>query len=304
MNGNGTRLRLTGLIVIASLLIIILAMAFIANLLDVSVSPENTSVQQTFPAATELPITEHPTETLTSVSIPSGALTEAPTTAPDVWSALPPVSQDKPGPITNGNRSEYKVALTFDLCQSEGDLAGYDSGIIQVLNETQTHATLFVGGLWMRDHQAETHELAGNPLFELGNHSWSHKDFSAISREDMRQEILLTQQLMFDLLGYQTNLFRLPYGTYSDEALNVINEQGLYIIQWDDVSGDPDPNVTAEAMISWVLQQAQPGSIIIMHANGRGWHTAEALPAIIQSLREQGYELVTVSDLLGLPAYK
>ena len=156
----------------------------------------------------------------------------------------------------------------------------------------------------MQNHQAETLQLGANSLFELGNHSWSHEDFSAITPEEAQQQVLLTQQTMYDLLGYQTNLFRLPYGTYTDEALNVINDQGLYIIQWDDVSGDPDPNIDAEEMTDWVLQQVQPGSIIIMHANGRGWHTAEALPGIIQSLREQGYSLVTVSDLLQIQPYK
>jgi peptidoglycan-N-acetylglucosamine deacetylase len=214
------------------------------------------------------------------------------------------VPENRRGLLTNGNRNENKIALTFDLCESERDLAGYDSKIIQILNKTQTPATLFLGGLWMRDHQAETLELAGNPLFELGNHSWSHTDFSTISRDEMEQQILLTQQTMYDLLGYQTNLFRLPYGTYTDEALNVINDQGLYIIQWDDVSGDPDPNIDAKEMTAWVLQQVQPGSIIIMHANGRGWHTAEALPRIIASLREQGYTPVTVSELLNIKPYK
>jgi peptidoglycan/xylan/chitin deacetylase (PgdA/CDA1 family) len=218
---------------------------------------------------------------------------------------LPPVVKDSHrGLITNGDRSQHKIALTFDVCQSEGDLAGFDASIIQVLNETHTPATFFLGGLWMRDHQAETIELSNNPLFELGNHSWSHKDFSAITNDEMQKEILLTQQFMYDLVGYQTNLFRLPYGTYTDESLNTINDQGLYIIQWDDVSGDPDPNVTAENMTSWVLQQVQPGSIIIMHANGRGWHTAEALPGIIQSLNEQGYSIVTISDLLKIQPYK
>jgi peptidoglycan/xylan/chitin deacetylase (PgdA/CDA1 family) len=120
----------------------------------------------------------------------------------------------------------------------------------------------------------------------------------------MDRQILLTQQTMYDLLGYQTNLFRLPYGTYTEEAIQRINDQGLYIIQWDDVSGDPDPGIDARKMTDWVLQQVQPGSIIIMHANGRGWHTAEALPEIIRSLREQGLTLVTVSELLKIPPYK
>jgi peptidoglycan/xylan/chitin deacetylase (PgdA/CDA1 family) len=156
----------------------------------------------------------------------------------------------------------------------------------------------------MRDHHSETLGLANDPLFELGNHSWSHPDFSAITRDEMKKEILLTQQYMYNILGYQTNLFRLPYGTYNEGALNVIGENGLYTIQWDDVSGDPDPNIDAERMTDWVLQQVQPGSIIIMHANGRGWHTAEALPAIIQAIQQQGYTLVTISDLLKIQPYK
>ena len=120
----------------------------------------------------------------------------------------------------------------------------------------------------------------------------------------MNREIQLTQQYMYYLLGYQTNLFRLPYGTYNEEALNVIGDNGLYAIQWDDVSGDPDPNIDADRMTNWVLQQVRPGSIIIMHANGRGWHTAVALPAIIEAIRQQGYSLVTVSNLLKIQPYK
>jgi peptidoglycan/xylan/chitin deacetylase (PgdA/CDA1 family) len=216
------------------------------------------------------------------------------------WQPLSPLPNSNRGLITNGNQSELNIAFTFDVCQTEGDLAGYDAEIVRILSETQTPATFFLGGLWMRDHQAETLELANNPLFELGNHSWSHLDFSAITPEEMNQEILLTQQYMFDLLGYQTNLFRLPYGTYNDTSLNVINENGLYIIQWNVVSGDPDPNIDAVSMTDWVLQQVNPGSIIIMHANGRGWHTAEALPGIIQALRQSGYIFVTISELLDI----
>jgi peptidoglycan/xylan/chitin deacetylase (PgdA/CDA1 family) len=188
-------------------------------------------------------------------------------TGPAQWTPLNPIQDKYRGLITNGERSELKVALTFDVCQAEGDLAGYDSEIVRVLNETQTPATFFLGGEWMRDHQTETLELAHNPIFELGNHSWSHQDFSTITGDEMKQEILLTQQFMYDLLGYQTNLFRLPYGTYNENALNVIGENGLYIIQWDIVSGDPDPNIDANGMTDWVLQQVQPGSIIIIHSS-------------------------------------
>ena len=236
------------------------------------------------------PVTQSPVSELVMTAIPLRV----------EWQPLHPLPDQNRGLITNGSQTELKVALTFDVCQTEGDLAGYDAEIVRILSETQTPATFFLGGLWMRDHQAETLELASNPLFELGNHSWSHLDFSAITPEEMDKEILLTQQQMFDLLGYQTNLFRLPYGTYNETSLNVINKNGLYIIQWDVVSGDPDPSIDAVSMTDWVLLQVNPGSIIIMHANERGWHTAEALPGIIQALRQSGYTFVTVSELLGI----
>ena len=152
----------------------------------------------------------------------------------------------------------------------------------------------------MKDHKEETIELASYPFFELGNHSWSHPDFAALSSEEITEEIQKTQQQMFNILGYQTHLFRFPFGTYSDTALNTVQTNGLYAIQWDVESGDPDPNIDAPAMIDWVLYQAESGSIIIMHINGRGWHTAEALPTLIETLQSQGYEFVTVSELTGL----
>jgi peptidoglycan/xylan/chitin deacetylase (PgdA/CDA1 family) len=273
------------------------------------------STQNNLPAQSNLMRDENieylPTTTASTISVLQNELPAtpvqfsldtpaAPTSTSLEWSQLPPIPDGYRGLITNGDRSEYKIALTFDACQREGELTGYDAEIIRILNETQTPATFFLGGLWMRDHQTETLELAGNSLFELGNHSWSHADFSLITPDEMRTEILLTQQYMYDLLGYQTSLFRFPYGTYSEDALNVIGESGLYAIQWDDVSGDPDPNIDAPRLTQWVLQQAKPGSIIIMHVNGRGWHTAEALPAIIQTLREEGYTLVKISELLNI----
>ena len=72
----------------------------------------------------------------------------------------------------------------------------------------------------------------------------------------------------------------------------------MRIIQWDVVTGDPDRNVLAADIVDNVRRGAKNGSIVIMHANGRGWHTAEALPQVIDLLRQRGFELVTVSKLL------
>ena len=82
--------------------------------------------------------------------------------------------------------------------------------------------------------------------------------------------------------------------------MSVLAWNGLYTIQWDVETGDPDPNIDAARMNRAVRERVQNGSIIIMHANGRGWHTAEALPEMIEYLQNQGYTLVTVSQLIGL----
>lgn len=225
-----------------------------------------------------------------------------PGTAPARAPALAPVEETF---ITHGDRARAAVALTFDACQTADRPAGYDAAIIDILTETETPATLFLGGLWMASHPTETRALAANPLFELGNHSWSHRDFAEISPEEMRVEILRTQDIMYALTGRQPRLFRLPFGTYSDEALAAIAQHGLHTIQWDVVSGDPDPNVSAEDMVRAVASQARNGSVVIMHMNGRGWHTAEALPRVIGGLAAKGYDFVTVSELLGLePEHK
>jgi peptidoglycan-N-acetylglucosamine deacetylase len=214
---------------------------------------------------------------------------------------LPPLPADTEVLYFNGERVGNRIALTFDACETEGDTeATFDTEIARILVESQTPATIFLGGLWMRDHPQETLLLAGQPLFELGNHSWSHLDFASISPEQMQEELQQTQEMMWQILGRQAHLFRFPFGTYNELALEALRQAGMIAIQWDVVSGDPDPNIDAARMTEAVVGQAQPGSIIIMHINGRGWHTAEALPGIIQGLRERGFEFVTVSELLGL----
>jgi peptidoglycan/xylan/chitin deacetylase (PgdA/CDA1 family) len=108
------------------------------------------------------------------------------------------------------------------------------------------------------------------------------------------------QQMLYDLTGRQARLFRLPAGKYDALALIMIAWHGMYVIQWDADSADPVPDNDAAMMSGLVEQRVHNGSIVLFHANGRGWHTAEALPIIIADLRAQGYTFVTVSQLIGL----
>ncbi len=263
------------------------------------------------PAATQVPSTSIPppqtaspspiaTTTPTFTVTPSPAppsITPTETPRPSIAPTLPHTDVRF---ITHGDRDKPYIALTFDLCQKPELPAWFDQGIYDVLIKYDVPATFFMGGDWMRTHVDETLLLASNPKFELGNHSWSHPDFPGLSEEAMSRQILKTQNLLYQLTGRQARLFRLPAGLYDDLTLSVVAWHGLYTIQWDVETGDPDPTIDAERMNWAVRNRVQNGSIIIMHANGRGWHTAEALPEMIEYLQGEGYTLVTVSQLLGL----
>jgi peptidoglycan/xylan/chitin deacetylase (PgdA/CDA1 family) len=237
-----------------------------------------------------------PTAVLTPIAAPSPADTRR-ALGPDKLPPLPPLD---PTLVTHGDRSLPAIALTFDACQTVEEPTGYDEAIIKILTDTGTPATLFLGGLWVQWHTTQTRALATNPLFELGNHSWGHPDFTRISPDAMSAEILQTQAIMANLTGRQPTLFRFPYDVYTDKALAVVGGQGLRAVEGDVITGDPDPRTSARAIVETVTTQARGGSIVLMHMNGRGWHTAEALPVIIKQLRARGYTFVTVSQLLGV----
>ena len=234
--------------------------------------------------------TPQPSPSATSTSTPIPTSTSTPNPTPTLPAVL----------ITSGDWVSPYVALTFDMCQDPLYPAGFDAAVVDVLQRYDVPATFFMGGDWMRTHPEETKLLAANPNFELGNHSWSHPDFTKLSEQEIGQEIEMTEDMLFQLTGRHSRVFRHPYGLYNEQTLRAVAEHGLYTIQWDSVTGDPDPNFDAATILAEVQRTARKGSIIIMHANGRGWHTAEALPQIIEYLKSEGYTLATVSQLIGL----
>jgi peptidoglycan/xylan/chitin deacetylase (PgdA/CDA1 family) len=208
------------------------------------------------------------------------------------------------------------LALTFDLCEVESQISGYDFEVVNYLRANNIKATFFANGKWMRSHPEKTMQLMSDPLFEVGNHGWNHKNFRLMDKTTIQDQILWTQA-QYELLWEQMlqkpcfrqngleeiprvpQVFRFPFGTCNSEALGMLQELGLPAIQWDIVSGDPAKGRSAKAITELVLKKAQPGSIIVFHANARGHGTAQSLPMFVPRLRESGFEFVTVSELLA-----
>jgi len=210
----------------------------------------------------------------------------------------PPLPPVLPEVVFHGPRDEKRIALTFDACSTR-DVSKYDERITQELIAAQAPATIFLGGSWVVEEQAIVKQLAANPLFELGNHSYTHPHMAEITDEiRIRRELQRTQAEIHRLTGLTPKLFRPPYGEYNARLVSIAAELGLTTVEYDLASGDPDQHATKERLTHWVLEKAQPGSIIVMHINHRRFHTAEALPGIIAGLRSRGFELVTVGELI------
>jgi len=209
----------------------------------------------------------------------------------------PPPARVTPQVVFHGDRSQKRVALTFDACATK-IASGYDEEVLRVLIATQTPATLFLGGKWMLEHAEQTRRLAANELFELGNHSFLHPHMTRIPDDQVHQELEWTQIVMYSLTGRQALLYRPPYGEHDERISRIAAAVGLITVQFDLASGDPDPGMTKERLVRSVTTGARNGSIIVMHMNGRGWKTAEALPDIISELRRKGFSIVTVGQMM------
>lgn len=221
------------------------------------------------------------------------------------------------GSIRRVNVGDRKViALGFDIGEQNNDLAGYDGRIIDYLRSKDIKATLYVGGKWMATHRERAKQLIADPLFEIGNHAWTHGNFRVLNKEEVEDQIYFTEVIYEDLrsellqmdcakslnaaeIPLRIPTFRFPYGTCNARSLKQVNESGFPAVQWDVVTADPSPKQSARA-IARALLQARPGSIVVAHANGRGWNTAKALRLALPKLKERGYEFMTVTELLSM----
>jgi len=212
--------------------------------------------------------------------------------------AAPFLDPVAPVVIASGPRRPKRIALTFYACSTERP-SRYDERIVKVLTEMNVPATLFLGGKWMEEHPEQTRYLASLPQLELGNHSFLHPHMPRVSDERLRQELVWTQDVLYTITGRHATLFRAPYGEIDERTVRLAAETGLTTVQFDLAAGDSDPRASKAKLVEYVTTMAKPGSIVVMHINRRGWHTAAALPEIVAKLRRRGFEFVTVGELLA-----
>ncbi len=199
--------------------------------------------------------------------------------------------------FNRGPQAVKKIALTFD----DGPDNVYTPQILDVLKTKGVSATFFVMGkraeAWPNVFQRMVDEQ-----HLIGNHTWNHPNLMKISYDDMIAEVTRTSSLIQTATRQRHMLFRSPYGSIDPGRVKVLGNMGYKILAWNVDSLDWK-GLSADEVSTNILENVTGGSIILQHsAGGVGEDlsgTVKALPKIIDVLQKEGYQFVTVNDLLN-----
>lgn len=191
-----------------------------------------------------------------------------------------------------------KVSISFDAAWGNEDTAT----LLSILEKHNVKATFFMTGGWVASYPDDVKAIAAAG-HDLGNHSENHKQMSQLSAEECKQELQSVHDKVKALTGQDMILFRPPYGDYNDNLIDAANSIGYHVIQWDVDSLDWK-DYGADAIVSKVLDHKHlgSGSIILMHNGAK--YTKDALDQVITGLKDKGFELVPISQLIYKEDYE
>lgn len=190
----------------------------------------------------------------------------------------------------SSNREKKQIALTFD----DGPNEKWTEKYLALLAEKGVTASFFLLGKNAAAHPELVRQVAAGG-HDIGIHSYDHSDLKKEDYGAIQEDLILSQDVIARITGVAPTLFRPPYGSMNQQVIEVAKEQGLLMVLWN---VDPQDWLldTKEKVAAAVLSHIQPGNIVVMH-EGKSV-TYGALPIIIDTLREQGYQFVTVGELI------
>jgi peptidoglycan/xylan/chitin deacetylase (PgdA/CDA1 family) len=189
------------------------------------------------------------------------------------------------------------VALTFD----DGPDPKYTPTVLALGRQRGVKFTFFLVGREIQLHP----DLARQEVAEghmIGNHTWEHPTMTYDTERQDISEVERCEDEIEKICGERTHLFRPPKGMWDGDTFLAAEALGYRMILWS-VALEHHEAKTPEAMAQRVLDQVQPGMIILAH-DGEPCHqvdrskTMKALPILLDGLKQRGYELVTIPELL------
>ena len=190
------------------------------------------------------------------------------------------------------------VALTFD----DGPLPVGTEPLLKILRDLKVQATFFVVGENALQQPGLVRAIAHDG-HELANHSFSHLPMDELSDEQIDLELVATNTLLEAISGQRIRYFRPPGGRQDSRVSRAVGIASLKTVLWTVNGCDAEPGYETKrpytdvsSMVDYLLARAKNGSVFLLHNGSQ--ITLTALPALVLGLREKGFRLVLVSDLL------
>ncbi len=267
----------------------------IVSLLSVACWPAGAAPPEpAAPPAVERPSEPEPSVPVTTppvVTEPEPAKPEPP--KPEPTKPLPSLPEGEPSKlVVSGDRSCKMIALTYDA----GSGADGAEAILDVLKKHGVTSTFFLTGKWVEKYPDLAKRIAAEG-HEIANHTYSHPDLTKLPPTEVLDEIKKGEDAIKKVTGKETRpLFREPYGAFDDAERRLVRQAGYsYSVYWDvDTLDWQFPPV--ETLVKRITEKSKNGSIVLMHLNVPD--SAISSDQAIPMLREKGYNLVTVSELL------
>jgi len=193
------------------------------------------------------------------------------------------------------NGSDKVIALTFD----DGPWPKTTERVLDILKQKGVKATFF----WIGEPLQNYPKVAQRVVAEgnaVGNHTWHHW-YRRMDEATAAREIERTSDLIYETTGVRTFLFRPPGGVLHNGPPDYAKNNKYVVVMWSSLAQEFNKRASSRTLVNDVLHSAKSGGIVLLHDGGGNHHkTVEALPQIIDGLRQRGYRFVTVPQLLEM----
>ena len=186
------------------------------------------------------------------------------------------------------------IALTFD----DGPWPNTTAKVLDILKKNRIKSTFFVVGQNVKNYPDLTKQIVADGHV-IANHTWHHW-YHNMNAQAAAYEVANTGDIIYQTTGVRTSLFRPPGGIMNNGVAAYAKNNKYAVIMWSADSMDYSRPAVPRLMNN-IFREAKPGGIVLMHdGGGDRSHTVKALPEIISRFRKQGYEFVTVPELLEM----
>ncbi|MCB1221227.1 MAG: polysaccharide deacetylase family protein [Planctomycetales bacterium] len=192
--------------------------------------------------------------------------------------------------ITRGNSKLKQVALTFD----DGPHPEYTGQILTILEYYNCPATFFFVGVQANKYPQWV-QMAHQQGHEIASQTYDHFRLPKLPKGEKEYQIDAYQDLIEDLTGERPRFLRPPGGQIDDASIELLKQRGMVCAMWDVALNDTHGDKTKQELLDHTLDSVKNGSVILAHDGVQA--TIDMLPELIERLREEGYELVTMSEL-------